>query len=457
MTHLRAIIESFLKNSGTLQRKASFVQRGARSNYPAHVQWFASTTGASPNPSSGEEAYRLYQDALLKLTQIETEQETEKSKRLFEAWSQSSSRGDANAMQETKGQNRTSNKSAGVAVIRTLAKQSKMEILPEEKRTHVQTIQGELKGRATMLLNVAAQQYRHPVALVTLANEMLQENRHVDLGALETVSISHNTVIERALDYYRQAGEQGSAEGWFNLGHVLWTGAKVGSDVLHPNPRDALRSFHKAIELYDNDAMYFVGVLILGQNDGENQTSEIDFAAAIEYSLHDAVRWIEQAAASGHGGALYYLAVFHLNGYAPLKISPCSSEEFLQRLDAAIRCDETGEAHFLRGSCHYSGSSWHEHDVARALSDFLTASELGHADAAVNAGAILHRGNTQFRIQVDHHKAFQLYQRAGELGSLEGWRNVVACYATGHGVKQSQETARYIAETMLRHNDEQDS
>jgi TPR repeat protein len=63
------------------------------------------------------------------------------------------------------------------------------------------------------------------------------------------------------------------------------------------------------------------------------------------------------------------------------------------------------------------------------------------------AGAMLHTG---IGVSRDQERAFELYQLGGELGSIEGWKNVVACYTTGEGVPQSLETARYIADTMLK-------
>ena len=45
--------------------------------------------------------------------------------------------------------------------------------------------------------------------------------------------------------------------------------------------------------------------------------------------------------------------------------------------------------------------------------------------------------------------AFELYQRAAEGGSIEGWRNVAACYMTGEGVPRCEGTARHIMKTML--------
>jgi TPR repeat protein len=37
-----------------------------------------------------------------------------------------------------------------------------------------------------------------------------------------------------------------------------------------------------------------------------------------------------------------------------------------------------------------------------------------------------------------------MYQRAGELGSLQAWRNVAAMYAAGDGVPQCRQTADAI-------------
>jgi TPR repeat protein len=67
----------------------------------------------------------------------------------------------------------------------------------------------------------------------------------------------------------------------------------------------------------------------------------------------------------------------------------------------------------------------------------------------VSAGALCFRGGDDGQVARNPRRAFELYQHAGELGSVEGWRNVVACYATGQGVPQSFETAKYVARTML--------
>jgi TPR repeat protein len=324
-------------------------------------------------------------------------------------------------------------------------------------------------------LESSALEYQYPIALVQFANTELQSFRsdttrhttttttttHGGGGDVDddkdddenknthgktphqydnTVSVlvpaaSTKTKIEQCLRYYRTAGELGVSDGYYNLGHILWDGI---DGIIASDPDEALRMFYQAIQLGDADAMFFVGVERLG-HDTEYRTDQ----------LQKALEWIEQAGTNGHGGALHYLTVFYMNGFPRLEIVPCSEQEFQRRLTLAIEHDDNGEAHYLRGCCYYSGESSYTKDIVLSFNDFLKASELGHAEACINAGVIVFQG-VPGRIDADPHHAFQLYQRGGELGSMEGWRNVVACYASGHGVQQSLEKAQYIAKTMLQ-------
>ena len=65
-----------------------------------------------------------------------------------------------------------------------------------------------------------------------------------------------------------------------------------------------------------------------------------------------------------------------------------------------------------------------------------------------------HTGGHDRLITQNQQKSFELYQKAAEMGSKEGWRNLVACYALGEGVPQCSATAKYIAKTMLRDQDD---
>ena len=162
--------------------------------------------------------------------------------------------------------------------------------------------------------------------------------------------------------------------------------------------------------------------------------------------IFSGLKLIEKAGEMGHGGALYYLALFYLNGEEKIKLEPCTLEEFQVMLNKAVDAGST-DAMFTRGHSYHHGTEGYPQSYKNALQDFLNAADGGNADAAVSAGAMLHIGTGAPK---DQAKAFELYQHAGELGSKEGWQNVVACYMTGEGVPQSIETAQYIKDTILK-------
>jgi TPR repeat protein len=385
------------------------------------IRRFSSTELSS---TKGEECYRNALDALKMAETEKQEKEEQKSTQQYEAWERAQQRNPV---------------SGGVAVIKTIAKQTRRDRLEEQHNENAWT------ERAQALLEEAAFQHGHPKALVMLGNDALERAR---------TESSHDMVKEKvfdALQYYTKAGEKGSAEGWFNLGHLFWTGypdQDCGEPmdapvILQQDKVEAMSSFMKAIKLGDSDAMYFVGVVNLSDEQSES-------AEAMTRRLQSGLAFIEEAADRGHPGALYYLALFHYNGNDTLNIAACSPEEFSKRLDEATDAGDP-EATFLRGHGFFKGEDGREQNYQRALSDFIQAAKAGHADAAVSAGAMLHQGTGG--VARDQRAAFELYQMAAELGSLDGWRNVVACYALGEGVPQCRQTAEYITKTMLKGDD----
>jgi TPR repeat protein len=410
-------------------------------HYYATKQFFFSTSCSPTNEDAdtneeGANLYRRYLELQDQVKEIEKEAERVKSEKMFEAWqkavgSSSSSNGASSNEEDSetttisttdnnKGKTNNSDRMAGVAVIRTLAKETKR---PNDTVTRVQ----ELRRQAAHLLASAADDpHQYPPALVRMGNDVLEQD------------------ATRAMQYYRNAGQRGSAEGWLHLGNCLWERTSTGSGSSNTDnhtdsiTESALDAFWNAAKLGDQDAKYFLGVHLLGDDD----------KATDEDSLRKGLDLIQSAAASGHGSALHYLVLIYRNGNKALGIQPCGPQEFMERLDRAVQHDADGESYFLRGSCLLAGDVY-EKSPCRALEDFLIASDLGQSDAAISAGALLHRGVPD-QIAQNRRKAFELYQHAGELGNLEGWRNVVSCYLQGHGIPQSTSIAKYIAETMLR-------
>ena len=320
----------------------------------------------------------------------------------------------------------------------------------------------------------AALRHGHPQALVRLGNLSLEKTSTlVDLDKLSKwaddspldlsvlASLLHGTDSgssrDVALYMYENAGEQGSADGWYNFGHVLW---ETSDDR-----ERSLIAFHRAMDLGDPDATYFLAAQYLASDEVGDEDRETlsaisrrssRLAEGDEISLpsfaerHDELRQcgyrlLHRAANCGHGQALQHLALLHYEHND-------DEGEFVRLLAAACRSGNA-ESLFVRGHSHYTGTDGHPLDPAAALDDFLGASENGHADAMVSAGALLHQGvrdkDGAVVVARDRPRAFQLYQGAGELGSKEGWRNVVSCYASGEGVPKCVQTAKYIAKTML--------
>ena len=351
--------------------------------------------------------------------ELDRQQEEERSKRMFEAWKKS---------QEAE----MIPKQQGVKVIKTLVKETKRDKSNQNSEI--------CRQEALQLLKQAAYEHGQPEAAVQLGNTLL---KHASNNKLERPA--QQELASEALHLFRTAGEAGSRVGWYNHGHLLWTGFPPHEDdvddVENDNVEDqlvpsdlheAMESFVKAIDLRCYDSMYLVGVHRLTMGGKENYLS--------------GTRLIERAADAGHGGALYYLALLHLNGEPHVGLEPCSLEEFVERLDKAVEAGNV-DARFVRGHSYYHGTEGYPQSFSKALDDFLKAADEGHADAAVSAGAMFHNGVGAL---TDQTKAFELYQLAGELGSEEGWVNVVDCWRQGLGVPKSEESARYIEETMLK-------
>lgn len=392
------------------------------------VQAFSSTprslsTSIKAETTTGDECYQRALDALEKAKQAREEEEAKRSAEQFEAWQKA---------QEAE----TSGKSTkeGVAVVKTIAKQARQT----SKSSHEHWEQ-----QAQSWMEQAALKHGHAIALVRLGNSALQKaNSSKDIYEIKDYAT-------KAMEYYEMAGEKGSAEAWFNLGHLLWIeNASEEDEVASIVKKDNIKSikmFSKAIDLGDRDAMFFVGVQLLLSDDDAGSSVFDEYGSLVD-RFQAGLDLIERAASLEHGGALYYLCLLHLNGHDELQISPCEPEDFVKRLDAAASAGDA-DAIFLRGHSYYHGDDGYEQSFESALENFLAAAEAGHSDAAVSAGAMLHQG---VGVQRNQRRAFELYQIAGELGNKEGWRNVVACYALGEGVPESEEMAKYIAKTVLK-------
>jgi TPR repeat protein len=391
-----------------------------------------------------------------------------------------------NAIDAVDEQTNVKDRAAGVAVVRTIVKQTRQSSQPNvkvekwdsSKTAHdddspntnnkqsvgVKLDEDYYQNEALQHLEEAALRYGHPLALVRLGNEALERAKKsstssdeplintdrcaewikespVDLSQI--LAQSSNTIYNLEVDddssspyisiahvMYEEAGKAGSAEAWYNLGHLLWDRSEDNDTT----KVKAMEAFNKAVDLGDSDAMYFVGAQYLSHQENEEAGYQLLRRAANDYN---------------HGPALHHLAL--------LSLQEGEIGEFRELLTKAAEAGNP-DSLFLQGHCFYHGEDGYEVNVKAALNSFLEAAEnFDHVDAMVSAGAILHQGvitpNGSYIIERDERRAFELYQQAGELGSMEGWRNVVACYATGEGVKKDIDMAKHIAKTMLKDDD----
>jgi TPR repeat protein len=327
---------------------------------------------------------------------------------------------------------------SGIRLVKSIVKQHRAskKIKDEQETNYLE------KARACM--EEAGLVHGHLNALVSLANEILKsyeeevQFKHID--GMKTVidmnDLNSLAPVQIALKLYEYAGEKGSKEAWFNKGHVHWNGYEYkwkNETILAPPQIElALKCFGRAVELGDDDARYFLGVNFLT----ENETSDTRRRIGLDM--------ISTAADNGHSGAMYYLSLLHRNGSRELGIEP-NQRLFRYYLDQAAD-DNDGEALFMRAHCRAYGEDGYDLDLQLACTEFERAGTMNVMEGLVSAGAMYHNGNG---VKQDKRRAFELYQLAGEGGSIEGWRNVAACYMIGDGVPKCENTAKYIIKTML--------
>jgi TPR repeat protein len=399
--------------------------------------------------SKGEEYYELALEALRNAANAKQELEEMLMREQYEAMERQ--------RQKT---NNNHDRAAGVAVVRTIVNQTrqsndvkvdKWDKSENNKESASDDIDEDYYQRVALQhLEIAALKCGHPLALLRLGNEALDRAKSfsptdeplinnnrciewldespIDLSSILSLSskaiddVKENShaqslYISLATILYEEAGKAGSSEAWFNLGHLLWDRSEDDKAKMK-----AMDAFHKAVDLGDADAMYFVAAQYLSSEEDHETGYQLLCRAGHEL----------------HGPSLHHLAL--------LSLQKGKKDDFRVLLDKAVEADNP-DSLFLQGHCYYNGEDGYEVDMKAALNNFLIAAEnFGHVDAMVSAGAMLYQGG-------DQRRAFELYQQAGELGSIEGWRNVVSCYATGSGVKKDLAMAKHIANTMLKVDD----
>ena len=413
-----------------------------------------------------DEGERYYKQALYLLEQEREEKQNEEESNALEQYQAMMKQTHSEPEPQTK------NRAAGVAVVKTITRQTQKQqrkIQEVKKRLSVK----EKEHNANYCLQKAAFQYGHSSAFLRLGNMAYQEANQsqskdqsdyhadflknhltiVDMSYLESASWIKRAIYLYQLATSQQQSKEHHAEAYYNIGNIFWNGYPIVDYDQQEIPKDrmkAMDSFYHAINLGDVDAKYFVGVTLLWSSKdddvstffwkqqqkikGETYNNDISMQK-------EGLRLIEEAANDDHEGALYYLALYYKDGDERLNIPPCTRDDFQSRLNKAAKGGDA-DALYLLAHCYYYGEDGYDQNASMALENYIKASKAGNSDAAISAAAIFHRNG-------EKRKAFEYYQEAADMGNIEGWRNLVSCYALGDGIPKCRNTAEYIAKTML--------
>ena len=283
----------------------------SNANSTANANANANANATEKSVSTKGKGEDIYQQALQLMKQakdVDNEREQERSNMMYKAWQKSKEK-DLNP------------KSQGVTVVKTLVKETRKDRTKNDDGS-------DKRIEANELLKQATNEYNHPEAAIQLGNMLLKDtSRSININNKtnnnntnrnnQQDGLDPKVSVAQAMELFRRAGDAGSRVGWYNLGHLLWTGfppqkdvedeseeedsnTAVGDEIedtqiIVADIEEAMKAFTKAINLGDSDAMYLVGVHRIGQDDLE--------------SYRDGIKLIERAADTGHGGALYYLAL----------------------------------------------------------------------------------------------------------------------------------------------------
>ena len=168
----------------------------------------------------------------------------------------------------------------------------------------------------------------------------------------------------------------------------------------------------RAMEEGDVEAMNWLGNIYL-TGDG-----------AISNKLK-AFQWYKKSAETGDAMGLSHMGTFYATG-------DCVSQDYTKAIDYWKKTlkadDEYDEAYFQLGLCSMHGFGCKK-DWKKALSYFKQATELGHANAANEAGYILFNGG--FGLKQNKAKAFEYYLDAADMDQPEAIRYVIRSFYEG--------------------------
>ena len=218
----------------------------------------------------------------------------------------------------------------------------------------------------------------------------------------------------KAVEYWREAAEQGNAAAQCNLG------------VCYKNGQGVEKDYNKAVEWYKKSAEqgYARAECSLGYCYEYGQGVEQDYGKAVE--------WYKKSVEQGYAVAQCNLGYCYEYGQGV-------EQDYKKAVEWYKKSAEQGEetAQKNLGVCYKCGRGV-EKDYKQAVEWYKKSAEQGYAAAQNSLGYCYEYGQG---VEQDYGKAVEWYKKSAEQGNAAAQCNLGYCYYNGQGVEQDYKKA----------------
>lgn len=216
----------------------------------------------------------------------------------------------------------------------------------------------------------------------------------------------------KAIYYLRDAVEAGS----YKAASMLADMYNYGRGGIQPNGDTALMLYQMASQGDDPRGDYMMGAYLYHRGAYDNAMGYLQ--SAMMNGSVDAALLVAQALLTGNGA----------------EQNPIAAVSLLEQL---VDDDPTGQAHFLLGLAHYTGSGVPV-NYEQSLLQLDTAASLGNARAMLTLGQLYNGSNG---IERDTVLVRYWYERAAAAGSVDAMVQLAGSYLSGTAVPRDQARA----------------
>ncbi|KXS12816.1 HCP-like protein [Gonapodya prolifera JEL478] len=411
------------------------------------------------------EQLAMVQQAISDANELPPERESEKEKRLDQAWV------------ELSGLLRNGNLEAQYFLALEFAKDSKWDealklfIMAARNGHAPSAYQAGLcfehrRGHSTPNSSYARKMYSQAasVGYLPALYRLVEPNIRPGVGASCMRAATELQRREEGVDgdylavLLETAGEAGYINAWTRLGNIF----EHGLYRVVPDPVKSYRFYRKAAERMDGEAMYRLAVIF---EKGE-LTALVDVQRALKYYARAAERGVvgamnrmgevvehgqlgvgqdipqalqryKEAAKKGSLDAMHHLARIQAGGLYGVGGGSESALAVFQKASSENNADAT----FALGSIFEKGQYGIPANIAESLNNYVKAADLGSAKAMIRLGRAHELGNLGFTVDVN--RAVSYYKAASDMGDVKAQFLLAGFFLTGGSwmVRKSPEEA----------------